>query len=54
MNATTAQMNETSVAPEAMRPAWKRLMRSPSSAIATTPAAGENRQIQAAAITSAP
>src|SRR5688572_24229896 len=51
--ATSAQTNETSVEPEASSPAWKRLMRSPSTAIATTAAAGAKRQIHAAAISSA-
>src|SRR5918999_869834 len=51
-NAIREQTKETSVAPEAMTPAWKRLMRSSRSAIATTAPAGAKRQIHAAAITS--
>jgi hypothetical protein len=49
----SAQTNETRVAPEATSPAWKRLMRSPRSAMTMTPAAGAKRQIHEAAISSA-
>jgi hypothetical protein len=42
--------NETRVAPEAITPAWKRVMRMPASAITSTAAAGAKSAIQAAAI----
>ena len=48
---TRAQTKEMPVAPEAITPAVKRLMRVPASAIATTAAAGAKRQIQAAGVT---
>jgi hypothetical protein len=50
MNATTEQMKETSVDPDARRPAWKRVILIPRRAIATTAAAGEKSAIQAAVI----
>src|SRR5918996_4157797 len=48
---TSEQRNDTPVVPAASTPAAKRLIRSPASAIATTAAAGEKRQIQARAVT---